>query len=395
MRRCSILLPNPLKPTPHSGLGVGQYSAMHFMGALFPFSAGVLLYGWRAAWTVALVVLSAAGAVVVWRRVGRRGHQLRLPHAAWLATLLALMLPAHLVTTRPGVTGSAGWPMLVAGGIILVMLLWVLGGLGAGRVHPVLVTYLLLSVLFAQELVPHCCLQLHRIVKGDVLDCAPSHVDTGSPEPWVRRPIVREYDAVGAPSVTDGLIAYTRGAMRPEHGLLRLQGLLSERLPPLEDLVVGGQPAPIGTGSAVAVIVGGLFLLYRGLIDPRVPLIMFVCAYVALLVLPVPARISGDWPQWQWFVVREVDVDWATALTFVHYELMASPLLFAALFLATGPAIRPIARNARIVYAIIAGLLSAPAQLYISVSMGPYLAVFAASLLTPLLDRWFTPRPLV
>jgi hypothetical protein len=29
------------------------------------------------------------------------------------------------------------------------------------------------------------------------------------------------------------------------------------------------------------------------------------------------------------------------------------------------------------------------------VSMGPYLAVFAASLLTPLLDRWFTRKPLV
>jgi len=74
---------------------------------------------------------------------------------------------------------------------------------------------------------------------------------------------------------------------------------------------------------------------------------------------------------------------------------MASPLLFAALFLATGPSIRPVTRRARVVYAIVAGLLSAPAVLYISVSMGPYLAVFAASLLTPLLDRWFTRKPLV
>ena len=48
MRRSAILLPNPLKPTAHSGLGVGEYSAMHFMGALFPATAGVMLYGWRA-----------------------------------------------------------------------------------------------------------------------------------------------------------------------------------------------------------------------------------------------------------------------------------------------------------------------------------------------------------
>jgi electron transport complex protein RnfD len=145
----------------------------------------------------------------------------------------------------------------------------------------------------------------------------------------------------------------------------------------------------------VAVIVGGLFLLYRGLIDPRVPLLMFVCTYAALLVLPVPARIVGEFPQWRWLVVREGDVDWSTALTFVHYEIMASPFLFSAMFLATGPSIRPITRRARVVYAVTAGLLSAPALLYVSVSMGPYLAVFAASLLTPFLDRWFTPRPLV
>jgi Na+-translocating ferredoxin:NAD+ oxidoreductase RnfD subunit len=397
MRRSAILLPNPLKPTAHSGIGVGHYYAMHFMGAMFPLGAGVLLYGWRAAWSVALVLLAAGFAVVVWRRVGTRGHELRLNQAAWFATLLALMLPAHLVTTRVGIAPpyAAGWPLLVAAGVMLVILLWSVGGIGAGRIHPVLITYLLLSVLFSEELAPRCSLQRHRIITGDLLDCAPSHADAGSPEPWVRRPVVRGFDAVSAPSVVDRLIAYTRGAERSERGLLRLQGLLSERLPPLEDLVVGGQPAPTGTGSAVAVIVGGLFLLYRGLIDPRVPLIIVGCAYVSLLVLPIPARIVGDWPQWSWLVVREADVDWATALTFVHYEIMASPLLFAALFLATAPSIRPVTRKARVVYSVVAGMLSAPAMLYVSVSMGPYLAVFAASLLTPLLDRWLSPKPLV
>jgi Na+-translocating ferredoxin:NAD+ oxidoreductase RnfD subunit len=395
MRRSAILLPNPLKPAAHSGLGVGQYYAMHFMGALFPLSAGLLLYGWRAAWATALVVLSAAGAVVVWRRIGMRGHQLRLNHTIWLATLLALMFPAHLVSLRASSTGSIGWPLLVVGGMILVMLLWALGGVGSGRVHPVIITYLLLSALFPDDVAPRYTLQRNHIVTGDVLNSAPAQGDAGSPEPWVRRPLVHGYDAIQAPSASDRLVSYTRGAERPERGLLRLQGLLSERLPPLEDLVVGGQPAPIGAGSAVAVIVGGLFLLYRGLIDPRVPLLMFASTYAALLVLPVPARIVGEYAQWRWLVVREVDVDWATALTFVHYEIMASPLLFAALFLATGASIRPITRRARVVYAVLAGLLAAPALLYVSVSAGPYLAVFAASLLTPLLDRWFNPKPLV
>jgi hypothetical protein len=33
--------------------------------------------------------------------------------------------------------------------------------------------------------------------------------------------------------------------------------------------------------------------------------------------------------------------------------------------------------------------------LYLSVSYGAYLALLLASPLTPLLDRWFRPRPLV
>ena len=395
MKPSAILLPNPLPPAAHSGLAVPGYYAMHGLGALFPLTAGLMLYGWRAGWLVVVVLLSASAAAFAWRRVGTLGGQLRTSHVLWLATLLALMLPAHLVTFSPGAGGDAPWPLLPAAALVLVMLMWMLGGLGAGCVHPVLITYLLLTVLFVAELVPHCVLQRHRLGTGDNRDCAPSQLVAASPEAWVRRPRVLGHDAITAPSVADRLIAYTRGGERPERGILRLQGLLSERLPPLEDLVVGGQPGAIGTSSAVAVIVGGLFLLYRGLLDHRVSLLIVLTAYLAMLVLPVPARISDDRAHWSWLVVREGDVDWTTALTFVHYELMASPLLFTAMFLANDPSIRPMTRKARAVYAVAAGLLTAPAQLYISVSVGPYLALFAASLLTPALDRMFRPRPIV
>ena len=395
MKRSAILLPNPLPPVAHSGLAVPGYYLMHAMGALFPLTAGLLLYGWRAAAVMAAVVLSATGAYIAWRRVATLGGQLRLPHVLWLSALLGLMLPPHLPTFAAAPDGDAPWPLLPAGAVILVMLMWMLGGLGAGRVHPVLVAYLMLGALFVTELRPRCVLQRHRLLGGDVNDCAPATAVGVSPEPWYRRPLVVGHDATSAPSVAERLIAYTRGADRPDRSVLRLQGLISERLPPLEDLVVGGQPGAIGTSSAVAIIVGGLFLLYRGLIDHRVPVLIVLTAYLALLVLPVPARIVEDRAHWSWFVMREGDVDWGTALTFVHYEIMASPLLFTALFLANDPSIRPLTRRARGVYAVVAGLLAAPTMLYVSVSVGPYLALFAASLLTPLLDRWFRPRPLV
>jgi electron transport complex protein RnfD len=160
-------------------------------------------------------------------------------------------------------------------------------------------------------------------------------------------------------------------------------------------LIIAGQPAPIGCASNIAVIIGGLFLLYRGLIDYRIPLLICVAAYGALLVLPIPVVISESGTQWRWLALREQGVGWPMALTFAHYELMAGPALFMAFFLATAPAVRPMARRGRVLFAVTVGILTAAMQLYASVSFGPYLALLLVSLLTPVMDRVFRPRPLV
>src|SRR5262245_50106254 len=80
----------------HGGIDVSRFVAMHATGAIFPLTAGVLLYGWRAVGAVALVIFSAGTTLLAWRRVGSRGVQLRLDHCIWLSILLALTLPAHL-----------------------------------------------------------------------------------------------------------------------------------------------------------------------------------------------------------------------------------------------------------------------------------------------------------
>ena len=117
-------------------------------------------------------------------------------------------------------------------------------------------------------------------------------------------------------------------------------------------------------------------------------------AFAALLVLPVPASITGQGPRWTWLAPLEPSVGWAVAVTFANYELAASPAVFMACFLATYPPVRPMTRRGRTVFAVVAGLLTAVLQLYVSVSWGPYVALLCAGLLTPLADRWFQPRPL-
>jgi electron transport complex protein RnfD len=140
---------------------------------------------------------------------------------------------------------------------------------------------------------------------------------------------------------------------------------------------------------------GGLYLLYKGMIDYRVPLLIVLAAFVTFLVLPIPVVITENIPRWRWLAVNQPGVGWSWAITFANYELMAGPLLFVACFMATAPGVRPMTRRARAIYAILVGILAAVAQLYLSVSFGAYVALVIASPLTPVLDRWLRPRPLV
>jgi Na+-transporting NADH:ubiquinone oxidoreductase subunit NqrB len=258
------------------------------------------------------------------------------------------------------------------------------------------ITYLLLAAAFHAALVPHDVLQRERLFVGDVLEVARDAAPPGGANPWwLTRPRNVSHDAIRTTPAAEALQSYTLVRREPtERGTLLLQGLLRDRLPPLEDMVIAGNPGPIGTSSAIFVITGGLFLLYRGVIDWRIPLLVILSAFVALLIFPIPVAITDIGARWAWLALREPAVGWAVATTFANYELAASPLLFMAFFLATSPQVRPITGSGRILFSVTTGVLAAVMQLYVSVAWGPYLALLVVGLLTPIADRMSQPRPL-
>src|SRR5205085_3624409 len=134
-------------------------------------------------------------------------------------------------------------------------------------------------------------------------------------EAWNSVAQVPGYDSVRSEPASQRLTFYTTGLEPPEGAFLSLEALLRDRMPPLEDLIIGGAPAAIGTGCAIAVIIGGLFLLYRGMIDYRIPLLILTSAYLALLVLPIPIVIRAASRDWKWLAIRDPSVGWPLALT--------------------------------------------------------------------------------
>jgi Na+-translocating ferredoxin:NAD+ oxidoreductase RnfD subunit len=389
----SITYARRTPPLGHSGVTIVRYYFTHVIGALFLFAAGLVMYGWRAGVTVAAVMIPAMLTLFLWRRVGLRGGQLRYAHMLWLSLLLALTLPAHLAS-HATISRSAEWLILPLAGSVLVVFCWLLGGMGAGRIHPVVVTYLLLVVLYGPQLVPQSVLQRNCLLLGNLINSSPQPSALTAQDVWLERPIVPEHDAIRMTAASEYLGSYTTGQVSPERNWLSLEGLLRDRLPPLEDLVIGAHPGPIGTTSAIAIIIGGLFLLYRGLIDYRIPLLIVVSALLALLVLPIPAVITNH-AEWRWAVGHVRGIGWSMGITFANYEILASPLLFTAFFLATSPAVRPMSGRGRTIFSILIGFLAALFQLYVSPSFGSYLALMTASLITPALDKYLRPRPLV
>lgn len=385
----------------HSGVSVRGFYVMHALGASVPLVAGTALYGWRALATVGGVVAAAGLALAAWRNIGGRGRQIQPAQALWAALLLGLMLPPHLASDAPlpftpqsAATAGPPWPLLAAGGFAVVVLLWLVGGVGTGRFHSALYSFLLLAACCWPAMQPHWVLARSHLGKGDVLKSGPPPSRV-TPDAWLDRRADDGQDGFWVRPAADWLTQYTRGTLPLERGRMPLHELIRERMPPLEDLVIGGHPAGVGSASAIAVIVGGLFLLYRGLIDFRIPLLVVLAAYVGFLTLPVPTVITEKGAYFHWVAARQPDVLWEQAITFANYELAAGPALFTAFFLATAPTLRPVARRARAIYAVLLGVAIAAAQLYVSVALGPYLALTAVGLIAPALDRCFSPRTLV
>ena len=109
-------------------------------------------------------------------------------------------------------------------------------------------------------------------------------------------------------------------------------------MPPLENLVIGGECSSIGAALAMAVILGGLFLLYQAL-DPlpdptaRGSLGDGGDADFAVLILTtdiVSVLCSAD-------VSIPNCLAWQRLVTFVNDEILSSPLLLMLFFIATMP----------------------------------------------------------
>jgi hypothetical protein len=360
---------------------------------LLALAPSLLVLGWRAV----LVVVSIVGLSLLADTLLRpRRHDVRrwpviLPIDALLLTAL---LPAHLAGGLIDGGDASLWPVIPAAALGLSLARRARELAPSPAFDSVVVIALGLHLLLgAAGLSPRSALQRDTIAVGDVLNVTPQDVAV---QPWMRRPHEPASAALSIPWAADQLDTYLSPAAAIRAGTSAdLDSLIRDRLPPLEDLVLLGHPSPIGMCSGVVLLGAILWGAYRQTIDYRIPLLSITAAYLALVVLPIPAAVGTRGATWRFLAMAHPDVGLATALTFVHYLLFASPLLFCLGLLASRGDTRPLHTRAVVVWSVGLGVLSAVSVLYYSVQFGPLAVLLVAPVLARWLDRRLARRPMV
>ncbi len=362
------------------------------VGMLLPLLAGVAAFGWRALGTIFLVTAGAIAGRYVLHRLRNWPANVTRWSLFTRGVLVALFLPPTMFDMdRLLMQPNALWPLAVAIGLTLSVLTWLVARAGTARVSPVVLTLLLTIVLSGVLSLNDRVLQPNHIFTGDLLSPHVVPHPTATAEPWLAShptdgSVVRQVEPAAR-----HLDDYLRARVEGDAPAVTIARLVSDDLPPLEDLVVIGHPRTLGAASSIAIVLGGLFLLHRRVVAFRVPAVMVITTLAALFVVPVPVIVSPSEVSRIWLAGHDPRVGWAMGVTFVNYVLMASPALLVIFFVAPLPGIRPLGGRAAMVYAALFGLLCGVLTSLVSLDFGALIAVGLAQLIAPSLERWLPP----
>jgi electron transport complex protein RnfD len=282
-----------------------------FLIALIPTSlVGIYLFGIR---SLAVMIISMATAVIVESIIERLIHKrltYRDHHAILTGLLLALILPA-----------SVPWWIPVVGASVAVVLgKMVFGGLGNYPFNPALVAWVVLKLSWPHRL---------NLFFG----------------PHSTSPVLTPLMAV-----------------KEDPSLFYSYDLVS--------LLLGDKAGPIGTVCGLAVIIGGLFVLYRGMIRWHIPISFLVG--VGLFA----------------FILRSINPDLYPPVSF---HLLSGGVLFGAFFLAPEPVTSPVTPKGMVVFGLLVGVLTMIIRMWGADPDGTFYAILIMNAATPLFN-YLKPR---
>lgn len=132
----------------------------------------------------------------------------------------------------------------------------------------------------------------------------------------------------------------------------------------LFDMFIGNIGGTIGETSAILLILGGLYLMYKGIINYVIP--VFYIGTVAVLM----------------FILGGFNVE------FAMYQMVAGGVMLGAFFMLTDYTTSPMTKKGQIIYAIIAGVITTVIRLYGGYPEGVSYSILFVNVMTPLIDKY-------
>lgn len=290
----------------------------------------VIFFSFRALVILALSVISCVFFEVLYNRLMRKEETIGDMTAVVTGILLGFSVPV----------AAPVWLVVIAAAFSIVVVKMLYGGLGKNITNPAISGRIFIAVLFsgymtkfvhADGALDHTAkaLPLFANVGADVVSCA--------------TPL--EYLKNANPSIIKDI--------------------------PLANTVIGNVGGCIGETSAILLIIGGCYLLYKRVITWHIP-VAFIST-VALITFLFPATTV------------------IPAIQFMFYNVFSGGLMLGAIFMATDYTTSPITPMGKIIYGIGCGVITVLIRYFGSYSEGVAFAILIMNLFTWFIDERTTP----
>ena len=281
-------------------------------------------YGMPALATTVIAIISALLAEYLYQKVMGKPVTVGDYSAAITGVLLAFNLP-------PGVPF---WVPIIGSFFAIIVVKQLFGGLGSNFMNPALAARAFLLASFPVHMT-------NWTFAADVAATAtPGAADTMASATYLA---ILKYDPYFIPTTADYLA-----------------------------LLFGKVGGSIGEVSAVALLIGGIYLLVRKVIDWRIPVFYLGSFVVFAFMFGRTGMFTGG--------------------HLLLFEVLNGGLLLGAFFMATDYATAPIAPGGRIVMGIGCGFLTVMIRFFGGYPEGVSYAILIMNLFVPLIDKYVRPR---
>ncbi len=305
-------------PSPHIKDTKGDTKRMMtdvILGLLPLVVVSIYLFRLYAVKQLVICIISCLAAESLFVRMRSRSSTLKDCSAVVTGMILALSLP-----------GSAPWFVGVIASVMAMGIGKILfGGLGMNIFNPAMVGRAFVMIAFAQLM------------------------------------------GAGAYENMTGLVDAVSGAT--PLSALKFNGMAVE----IPRLFWGNTNGSIGETSALACLLGGLFLVFRKTASWQIPLSLLLTVAVIAGVTDLAGGHFGG---------------------FLIHHMFGGALIFGAFFIATDPVTSPLTVKGKWIFGAGTGLLIMIIRLFSGYPEGVMFAVLMMNAVTPLINRWTNPQPM-